>query len=98
MISFGSSAMSALSAVRRARREGIKAGMLRLKTMWPFPDALVAEAASHAKRIIVPEMNLGQLSLLLRGTYLVDARSVSKVAGQPFTAAELTVEIEKVLS
>ena len=50
-------------AVRRARREGIKAGMLRLKSVWPFPDALVARVASRARRIIVPEMNLGQLAL-----------------------------------
>ena len=63
VVSFGSSAMSGLSAVRRARREGIKAGMLRLKTMWPFPDALVAGAAENAKGIVVPEMNLGQLAL-----------------------------------
>ncbi len=63
VISFGSSAMSGLSAVRRARREGIKTGLLRLKTMWPFPDALVARIASRSARIIVPEMNLGQLAL-----------------------------------
>jgi 2-oxoglutarate/2-oxoacid ferredoxin oxidoreductase subunit alpha len=63
VISYGCSAMSSLSAVRRARREGVKAGMLRLKTVWPFPDALVARAASRASRIVVPEMNLGQLVL-----------------------------------
>jgi 2-oxoglutarate ferredoxin oxidoreductase subunit alpha len=63
VISFGSSAMSSLSAVRRARREGVRAGMLRLKTMWPFPDGLIARVAANAKRIVVPEMNLGQLAL-----------------------------------
>jgi 2-oxoglutarate ferredoxin oxidoreductase subunit alpha len=63
VISFGSSAMSALSAVRRARREGVKAGMLRLKTVWPFPEALVAGVAARVRRIVVPEMNLGQLAL-----------------------------------
>jgi len=63
VVSFGCSAMSALSAVRRARREGVKAGMLRLKTMWPFPDALIERLASQARRMIVPEMNMGQLAL-----------------------------------
>jgi 2-oxoglutarate/2-oxoacid ferredoxin oxidoreductase subunit alpha len=63
VVSFGSSAMSSLSAVRRARKEGIKAGMLRLKTVWPFPDELVRNVAARAERIIVPEMNLGQLAL-----------------------------------
>jgi 2-oxoglutarate ferredoxin oxidoreductase subunit alpha len=63
VVSFGSSAMSGLSAVRRARREGVKAGMLRLKSVWPFPDELVARAAARAERIVVPEMNLGMLAL-----------------------------------
>jgi len=63
VVSFGSSAMSSLSAVRRARREGVKAGMLRLKTIWPFPDAAIARLAGRAKKVVVPEMNLGQLAL-----------------------------------
>jgi 2-oxoglutarate ferredoxin oxidoreductase subunit alpha len=63
VVSFGSSAMSALSAVRRARKEGVKAGFLRLKTLWPFPEKVVATLAGHAKRIIVAEMNLGQVAL-----------------------------------
>ncbi|MEI6385077.1 MAG: 2-oxoacid:acceptor oxidoreductase subunit alpha [Spirochaetota bacterium] len=63
VVSFGSSAMSALSAVRRARKEGIKAGFLRLKTLWPFPEKVIASLGSHAKRVIVAEMNLGQVAL-----------------------------------
>ncbi|MDP3178367.1 MAG: transketolase C-terminal domain-containing protein, partial [Spirochaetaceae bacterium] len=63
VVSFGSSAMSSLSAVRRARREGVKAGMLRLKTVWPFPDGAIARLAGQAKKVVVPEMNLGQMAL-----------------------------------
>lgn len=63
VVSFGSSAMAALSAVRRARKEGMKAGMLRLKTIWPFPDETMRRLAASARKIIVPEMNLGQLAL-----------------------------------
>jgi len=63
VVSFGSSAMSALSAVRRARKEGVKAGMFRLKSLWPFPEPAFREIAKRAKTIIVPEMNLGQLAL-----------------------------------
>jgi 2-oxoglutarate ferredoxin oxidoreductase subunit alpha len=44
-------------------------------------------------KVIVPEMNLGQLSRLLRAEYLVDAQSISKVMGQPFTAGELHAHI-----
>ncbi len=63
VVSFGSSAMAALSAVRRARAEGKKVGMLRLKTLWPFPTKTVRTLLAGAKKIIVPEMNLGQLAL-----------------------------------
>ena len=101
VISFGSSAMSALSAVRRARREGIKAGLLRLKTVWPFPDELVAKAARRARRIIVPEMNLGQLALEVeRATRdceiagkAVHVQRLGKVNGELFRPEEVFAAI-----
>ncbi len=61
VLAFGSSAMSATSAVRQARAAGVKAGLFRPKTIWPFPEEPLRELASRVKRIIVPEMNLGQL-------------------------------------
>jgi 2-oxoglutarate ferredoxin oxidoreductase subunit alpha len=70
---------------------------VHLRHLNPFPSNL-GEVLARYPKVLVPEMNLGQLSMLLRSTYLVDAVAVSKVAGQPFTAAELTVEIEKVLA
>jgi 2-oxoglutarate ferredoxin oxidoreductase subunit alpha len=63
VVAFGSSAMSATSAVRQARAQGVKAGLFRPKTIWPFPEEPLRELAAKAKRIIVPEMNLGQLVL-----------------------------------
>lgn len=61
VLAYGSSAMSATSAVRQARAKGVKAGLFRPKTIWPFPEEPLRELASRVKRIIVPEMNLGQL-------------------------------------
>ena len=61
VVAFGSSAMSATSAVRQARAKGVKAGLFRPKTIWPFPEEPLRELAAKAKRVIVPEMNLGQL-------------------------------------
>ncbi len=61
VVAYGISSRAALSAVRKAREEGIKAGLLRLITIWPFPDKQVAEIAKQVKAIIVPEMNCGQL-------------------------------------
>jgi 2-oxoglutarate ferredoxin oxidoreductase subunit alpha len=61
VISYGIEVRSALSAVRKARDAGIKAGLLKLVTLWPFPEKQVAEVAKNVKTIVVPEMNYGQL-------------------------------------
>ena len=60
VIAYGSESRSAFEAVRRAREEGIKAGLLKLITVWPFHEKLIKETAEHVKKIIVPEMNLGR--------------------------------------
>jgi 2-oxoglutarate/2-oxoacid ferredoxin oxidoreductase subunit alpha len=95
VVSFGSSAMSSLSAVRRARREGIKAGMLRLKSMWPFPDELLRRSASGAKAVIVPEMNLGQLALEVERSVAgaVPVTRLGKVNGELFRPDEVFASI-----
>lgn len=61
VVAYGIVARAALSAVRRARQKGIKAGMLRLITLWPFPEKQVTKVAQQAKKLVVPEMNCGQL-------------------------------------
>lgn len=61
VISYGISARSSLRAVNEAREEGIKAGMLRLITAWPFPEKRVRELARKVRAVIVPEINLGQM-------------------------------------
>jgi len=61
VIAYGTPARAAVSAVRKAREEGIKAGLLRLVTVWPFPERQVAELAARVKGIVVPELNYGQI-------------------------------------
>ena len=63
VVSFGCTARSAIQAVKEARQEGIKCGMIRLVTIWPFPETRIRELieAGNVKRFIVPEVNLGQL-------------------------------------
>ncbi len=61
VIAYGSVARSAIAAVRRARDEGIKAGFLRLVTLWPFPDKEIEKISQQVKQIIVAEMNYGQI-------------------------------------
>lgn len=63
IITFGITARSALAAQRIAKQEGKNIGVLKLKTIWPFPEKIVSKIADSAKTIIVPEMNMGQLVL-----------------------------------
>jgi 2-oxoglutarate ferredoxin oxidoreductase subunit alpha len=64
VISYGSAARSARQAIKLARaRLGRKVGLLRLKTLWPFPEEAVERAAENAQRVVVAEMNLGQIAL-----------------------------------
>jgi 2-oxoglutarate ferredoxin oxidoreductase subunit alpha len=64
VVTYGSTARSARRAVKIARaRYGRKVGLLRLQTLWPFPEALVERAAESAQKVIVAEMNLGQMAL-----------------------------------
>jgi 2-oxoglutarate ferredoxin oxidoreductase subunit alpha len=62
VVSYGCTARSARRAVLAARERGIKAGMLRLITVWPFPQGKVRELANRARRFVVAEMNLGQMA------------------------------------
>jgi 2-oxoglutarate ferredoxin oxidoreductase subunit alpha len=61
VICYGTAARSSLRAVKEARQQGIKAGYLRLITLWPFADAMVRRACEWAKAVVVPEMNYGQI-------------------------------------
>ena len=60
IIAYGASARSAAGAVKMAREEGIKAGLLQVQTLWPFPEKLIYQKSMNKKSVIVPEMNLGQ--------------------------------------
>ena len=62
LIAYGFTARTCLYAVKRSRKEGVRAGMLRLKTLWPFPEKAVAEAGNRVRAILVPEMNRGQVA------------------------------------
>ncbi len=76
------------SALERVRRRGLKAAWVHLVHLNPLP-ANLGDVLRRYPKIIVPELNLGQLARLVRAEYLVDARSVTKVQGVPFTALEV---------
>lgn len=88
LIGWGSSYGPIGEACRRARRKGIKVAHAHLRYLNPFP-ANLGEVLRRYPQVVCPEMNLGQLALLLRGKYLVDVQSVSKVQGVAFLADEI---------
>jgi len=61
IVCYGFTARSSLFAVDHLRKEGKRIGLLRLKTLWPFPDQLIRQVGAVAKKILVPEMNMGQI-------------------------------------
>jgi 2-oxoglutarate ferredoxin oxidoreductase subunit alpha len=61
ILSYGAPARSVLTAVKKARKEDIKAGFIKLEIIWPFPEKLIKEATTKADKIIMVEMNLGQI-------------------------------------
>ncbi|WP_431231262.1 2-oxoacid:acceptor oxidoreductase subunit alpha [Mycolicibacterium psychrotolerans] len=96
ILGWGSSFGPIGEACRRARRRGIKVAQAHLRHLNPLP-ANLGEVLRQYKNVVVPEMNLGQLALLLRGTYLVDVQSVTKVEGMAFLADELEGIIDAAL-
>jgi 2-oxoglutarate ferredoxin oxidoreductase subunit alpha len=76
------------AACRRVRAAGMDIAQAHLRHLNPFP-ANLGKVLSAYDKVVIPEMNLGQLALLLRGRFLVDAISYTKVAGLPFKAEEL---------
>ncbi len=85
------------AAVRQARTAGYHVAQAHLWHLNPFP-ANLGEVLHRYRRVLVPEMNLGQLALLLRGRYLVDVQTFAKVQGLPFKAEELATAIKDVLA
>ncbi len=88
VVGWGSTYGAIRSALRRLREEGLSPAHLHLRHMNPFPRNL-GEILPRYEKVLVPELNLGQLAFLLRGRYLVDARSLTKVQGKPFKSSEI---------
>ncbi len=93
VLGWGSTYGAIVAGVRRVRARGHKVAHAHLVHLHPFPENL-GEVLARYRRVLVPEMNLGQLSRLVRAEYLVDARSLSKVQGAPFRAREIEAAIE----
>jgi 2-oxoglutarate ferredoxin oxidoreductase subunit alpha len=97
VVGWGSTFGPIHQAVRRKRAEGADVSHVHIRHIWPLP-ANLGELLKSYDKVIVPEMNTGQLKTVLRDQYLVDAKPVNKVSGQPFTIAEIEAAIEGALA
>ncbi len=99
VIAYGTPSRSAKKAIKDARNEGIKAGLLRLKTVWPFPEKQVAQLASEVDHIIVAEQNLGQVYYMVKAAAApTPVHLMSKPAGMPQLPHEILVKLRDVNS
>ena len=96
LVGWGSSFGPIGEACRRARRRGIKVAHVQLRHLNPLPPNL-GDVLRRYPKVVAPEMTLGQMALLLRGKYLVDVQSVTKVKGMAFLADELESVIDAAL-
>jgi 2-oxoglutarate ferredoxin oxidoreductase subunit alpha len=96
VLGWGSTAGAIHGAVASARRLGLSVSRAHLRYLNPFPKNL-GEVLARFGRVLAPEMNLGQLALLLRARYLKDVITLSKVQGKPFSRQEILDKIQSIL-
>jgi 2-oxoglutarate/2-oxoacid ferredoxin oxidoreductase subunit alpha len=96
VVAIGISARSARRAVAMARERGVKAGLFRPITLWPFPEEALRAAAANARAVLVPEMNAGQLRLeverVLRTT---PVSGLNRYDGEPIAPAQIAARVEE---
>ena len=96
LVSWGSTYAAVLAGVKRVRARGLKAAHVHLRHLNPLP-ANLGEVLQRYTQVLVPEINLGQLSRVLRAEYLVDAQTMSKMQGVPFRVGEIEAAITALL-
>ena len=97
VIGWGGTKGSIAAAVSQARRRGISVSHVHLRYLNPLPREL-GDLIEGFRKVLVPELNTGQLRMILRDRYLVDAKGLNKVQGQPFKVDEVRQGIEAVLN
>jgi 2-oxoglutarate ferredoxin oxidoreductase subunit alpha len=96
IVAWGSTYGAVTAAMKAQRDKGRRIGHIHLRHLNPLPKNL-GEMLKRYKKVLVPEMNMGQLLLWLRAKYLVDAVGFNKIQGKPFRQSELEAKIEEVL-
>jgi 2-oxoglutarate ferredoxin oxidoreductase subunit alpha len=92
VVGWGSTFGPISRAVSNCREDGMDVAQIHLRHIWPLPRNL-GQILNSYDRVLVPEMNTGQLKTLLRAEYLVDAEGLNKVSGKPFKISEIEAAI-----
>jgi 2-oxoglutarate ferredoxin oxidoreductase subunit alpha len=96
IVGWGSTYGSITEAVNRARRKGLKVANAHFRYLNPFPKN-TRDVLKKYKKIVCPEINMGQLSKLLREEFLIDVESFNKIQGLPFKSFEIEAKIDSIL-
>jgi 2-oxoglutarate ferredoxin oxidoreductase subunit alpha len=96
IVAWGSTAGPITAAMKPMRDKGHRIGHVHLRYLNPLPRNL-GDILKRYKKVLVPEMNMGQLSMILRAKFLVDAESYGKIQGKPFKQSEIEAKIEELL-
>jgi 2-oxoglutarate ferredoxin oxidoreductase subunit alpha len=96
LLGWGSTWAAIDAAMQRRRRAGRKIAWIHLTHLSPLPNDL-GEKLQRFRHVLVPELNSGQLTRIVRSEYLVDAKALTKIMGLPFVAREIEAEIERIL-
>ena len=97
VVAWGSTFGANRAAAERMQKEGRKVTHMHMRHLWPLPKGLL-EIFKGFERVIVPEMNMGQLARILQGEYPeIRFEKFSKMQGKPFQARELKAHFEKIL-
>ena len=94
VLSWGGTYGACLTAVQQAQSAGLSVAHAHLRYLNPFPSNL-GEILARYKKVLIPELNMGQLRMLVRSRYLVDAIGFNKIKGKPFTVTELVEKISE---
>lgn len=94
VLSWGGTYGACTSATQRCRAEGLSVAHAHLRYLNPFPKNLEQILRSY-KKVLVPELNMGQLCMLIRSRFLIDAQGLNKVQGKPFTVHEVMAKIRE---
>ena len=97
VVAIGISARAATRAVEQCRARGLRVGLFRPITLWPFPERALREATAHASAVLVPELNAGQLSLEVERILGREVAGIHRVNGEPITPAEIATQAEALI-